>query len=198
MVGHGGGVLQRTSVLQIGCDPCRPEAVVADAGADPGRQRPSPHHEISISLGQGGPAEPSGATTDGPEQRSLGILGDPGLVQVGVEVRFERMMARHLVPLAALLPQPHPEPAVLHEHILNSHGQRRSDPREAVDHQPDQSPVTQPDRGGDVDAVQQLPSLERIQHRGLALAHAVRRPAHGRGRVVGDHLAGDQPVEQVA
>ena len=38
VVGHGGRVLQRTAVLQVGGDPCPSEAVVADPGVDPGRK----------------------------------------------------------------------------------------------------------------------------------------------------------------
>lgn len=46
------------------------------------------------------------------------------------------------MPLAALLMQPHPKAPVLHEHILDAHCQRRADPREGIDHQPDQRPVS--------------------------------------------------------
>ena len=107
-------------------------------------------------------------------------------------------MARHLVLLAALLAQPQPKPAVLHEDVLDPHGQRRPDPPEGEHHERDQRPVAQPDRRGDVDAVEQRPRLGRIQHRRLALAHAVRRTADGGGGIERHDLADDQPVEQVA
>ena len=106
-------------------------------------------------------------------------------------------MTRHLVLLAALLAQPQPEPAVLDEDVLDPHGQRRPDPPEGEHHERDQRPVTQADRRGDVDAVEQRPRLGRIQHRRLALAHAVRRAADGGGGVERHDLADNQPVEQV-
>ena len=50
----------------------------------------------------------------------------------------------------------------------------------------------------DVDAVQQLARLFGVQHRGLAGLDDVLRAADRVGRVGGDDLAGDQPVEQHA
>jgi hypothetical protein len=41
MVRHRGGLFERAAVLQIGRDPGRPEAVIAELGSDAGR-RPTP------------------------------------------------------------------------------------------------------------------------------------------------------------
>jgi hypothetical protein len=70
-------------------------------------------------------------------------------------------MAWHGVRLAAFLAQPHPEPAVLREHVLDLHAERGTDPREAEHHQPDQRPVAQPDRRGDLDTVDQRADYRR-------------------------------------
>ena len=53
MISHRGGVFQRAAVLQVGGDPGRPEAMVADPGADAGCQGASLHHETGIGLGAG-------------------------------------------------------------------------------------------------------------------------------------------------
>ena len=45
--------------------------------------------------------------------------------------------------LAAFLVQPQPEPLAVLEEVATVHRHRRADPREAVDHQPDQRPVPQ-------------------------------------------------------
>ena len=45
--------------------------------------------------------------------------------------------------LDALLAQPHPEPAVLRVDISDRHAERRADPGEGIDHQPDQRAVAQ-------------------------------------------------------
>ena len=87
---------------------------------------------------------------------------------------------------------------MLHVDVLGLHSERGADAGEAVDHQCDQRPIAQARRCRDVDAVEQLPRLGGIEHRRLALAHDMRRPAHGRGRINRHHLAGHQPVEQVA
>ncbi|MFY9642073.1 MAG: hypothetical protein WAK07_14420, partial [Rhodomicrobium sp.] len=47
--------------------------------------------------------------------------------------------------LAALLVQPHPEAAVLCEHILDLHGDDGTDAREAVEHEGDQRLVAEID-----------------------------------------------------
>ena len=140
MVGHGSRILERAAILEVGRNPGGPEAVVADPGADASRERAPLHHEIGIGLGQGSAAQPPSAATNGPEQRPLRVLVDPSLLQIGMQVGLERMVARHLVLLAAFLPQPDPQSSALHEDILDPHGQRRPDPREAVDHERDQRP----------------------------------------------------------
>jgi hypothetical protein len=108
VVRHGGRVLERAAVLQVGGDPGRPEAVVADPRADAGGKRPSLHHGVGIGLRQGSAAELPGPAADRPEEPPLRIRADPGLVQIGVQVGLKRVVAGHLVPLAAFLPQPHP------------------------------------------------------------------------------------------
>ena len=46
------------------------------------------------------------------------------------QVFLEVVMARHRVPLAPLLAQPHPQPPVLRENILDRHPERRAAPSE--------------------------------------------------------------------
>jgi hypothetical protein len=45
------------------------------------------------------------------------IVAQAGAVKIGGEVFLKVVMIQHCVPLAALLAQPHPEPAVLREDI---------------------------------------------------------------------------------
>jgi hypothetical protein len=65
------------------------------------------------------------------------------------------MMARHRMALTALLAQPHPQPAVLRVDILDRHAERRADPGERIDHQPDQGAIAQTGMCRDIDAVEQ-------------------------------------------
>lgn len=52
-------------------------------------------------------------------------------------------MTRHRVPFATLFVQPHPQPAVLRVNILDCHSERRADPGEGIDHEPDQRAIAQ-------------------------------------------------------
>ena len=98
--------------------------------------------------------------------------------------------------LAAFLVQPHPEAAVLHEHVLDLHGDDGPDAGEAVEHEADQRLVAQID--GDV--LPMLSSRARTSaasRRALALAHDVLRPAHRQRRIGLHDVACHQPVEEV-
>jgi hypothetical protein len=53
----------------------------------------------------------------------LGIVAQAGAVKIGDQVFFKIVMARHRVPLAAFLAQPHPQPAVLREDVLDRHAE---------------------------------------------------------------------------
>jgi hypothetical protein len=114
--------------------------------------------------------------------------------------RLERVMTRHLVPLAALFTEAHPQPPVLHVDVVDPHCERGPDPRERKHHQRDQRDqrvVAQPGQRRHIDAVEQLPCLGGIEHRRLALFRGVTGAAHRRGRVVRHDLAGHEPVEEM-
>src|SRR3546814_5514211 len=64
------------------------------------------------------------------EQRPLGLRAQLTPVDIGGQIVLKIMVAEHFVLLAALFVQPHPETAVLHENVLDTHGERRADPRE--------------------------------------------------------------------
>jgi hypothetical protein len=100
--------------------------------------------------------------------------------------------------LATFLAQPHPEAAVLHEHVLDLHGKRRADPRERIGHEGNQGAVAETGRRRRVDAVEELARLGRVQYRRFAGFYDVLRAAHGHGRVHRHDLADDQPIEQMA
>jgi hypothetical protein len=106
-------------------------------------------------------------------------------------------MTRHLVALAAFLAQAHPQPPVLYIDVVDPHGQGGAHPRERKHHQRDQRPIAQAHRRCHIDTVQELPRLARLEHRRLALARAVARPAHRGGGIHRHDLAGHQPVEQM-
>ena len=140
----------------------------------------------------------AGAAGGGAEQGSLAGVADAGRLDISVEIGFQIVMRRHLMALAAFLVQPHPPALAVGVVVLDAHGDDRADAGEGEGHHRNQRPVAQPDHGRRVDAVQQLAGLFAGQHRGLAGLDDVLGAAHRMGRIGGDDLAGDQPVEQHA
>ena len=196
VVRHCGRFFQRAAVLEVSGNPGRPKRVIADQGGDASGLRSAADHGVGVGLGQGRASELIGAAANCREQRRFRLGRQASLVQVGVQPGLEVMVAGHVVPLAALLPQADPKAAVLGVDVLNPHAERRADPGEAVDHQSDQGAVAQPYRPGHVDVVEQRPRLVGGEHRRLAPLGDVARSTHRGGRVGRDHLAGHQPVEQ--
>ena len=108
-------------------------------------------HRVGVPLRQHGARQLAGAAADRAEQRPLGIVAQAGAVEIGDEVFF---VTGHRVPLAALLAQPHSEPAVLCEHVLDRHAERGAHAGEGIDHERDQRAVAQAGDGPGVDAVE--------------------------------------------
>lgn len=92
MVRHSGRVLERAAVLQVRSNTRRPERVIADLRADAGRDRAAPNHRIGIGLGQDGRAQSGGAALDRPEQWAPRVIGDADAIEIGVQIRFERVV----------------------------------------------------------------------------------------------------------
>jgi hypothetical protein len=145
--------------------------VVAELGGDAGGGRAPADHRIGVCLREHRARELAGAAPDRAEQRPFGIVAQAGAVEIGGEIFFEVVMARHRVALAALLAQPHPEPAGLRKDILDRHAERRADPGEGIDHEPDQRAITQTGRRRGVDAVEQRARFRRIEYRRLPGRH---------------------------
>ena len=82
MISHGRGVFERAAILEVGGDPGRPEAVVADLGLDPGHCGAPTDHRIGVGLGQGGAGQLP-RPVDRAKQGLLAVVGDAGAVQVG-------------------------------------------------------------------------------------------------------------------
>jgi len=112
--------------------PGRPETVVAELGLDPGRLGTPGNHLVGVGLGQGTAGELARAAADSAKQRPLWVVRKPGALHIGREGLLKVVMAGHGVILATLLMEPHAEPSVLSEHVLDFHSQRGADACEAV------------------------------------------------------------------
>jgi hypothetical protein len=94
-----------------------------------------------------------------------------------MQVGFEVVMAGHGVLLAALLVQAHPKPPVLRIHVFDAHADRRADARERIDHEAKERTIAQANDGRDIDRVDELARLGRIERRRLAAPHDMARAA---------------------
>jgi transposase len=102
VVRHLRRLLQRPAIFQVRRDAGRAETVVAEFGGNAGRRRAPADHRVGIRLGQGCARQQCGAAADGAEQRPLGIFGQARTLDVGEEVGFKIVVARHGVRLTAI------------------------------------------------------------------------------------------------
>src|SRR5208283_2395110 len=103
-----------------------------------GRGSAALDHGVGIDAGQGRAGQGFGLAPDGAEEWSFGIVGDPGGVDIGFEIRLKIMMTGHFVTLAAFFAEADPEAAALAVDVLDLHAERGADAREAIYHQTDQ------------------------------------------------------------
>jgi hypothetical protein len=66
-------------------------------------------HRISVRLGQWRLCKLAGSSADRLEQCPTRIIPRAGLIGVGINAFFERVMPFHLIPLTTLFMEPHPE-----------------------------------------------------------------------------------------
>src|SRR5262245_60513824 len=107
--------------------------------SDAGGSGAPAHHSPSV-----GPVEPHtvedclptavGAVPDGLKKRGPSSLGQPCTLDIFSKIAFERVVAGHLVELAALLMQPHSETALLAEDVGHVQTAGRGDAGEREDH----------------------------------------------------------------
>ena len=106
MVGDRLGVLQQALVFEVGGDAGRAEGMVAGVGAETGHQHLALDHPVGVLLIH--PPGQAGLAAGRAEQKAVRVVGDAGGGDILVEIFFQRVMAGHLVLLAALFMQPDP------------------------------------------------------------------------------------------
>jgi len=195
---HGLGVLQSATSFEVCSDARGPKRMTSNPDLHGKPRRAALDHAPGVDPVHRLVRQRAGATGGGAEQGSLAGITETGRLYIGVEIGFEVVVRRHLMPLAAFLMQADPPALALGVVVLDVHGDDSADAGEGEGHDADQRPVAQPDHGRGVDAVQQPARLFGVQHRGLAGLDHMLRAADRMGGVGGHDLAGDQPVEQHA
>src|SRR6516225_11184002 len=119
---HLAGLLQRAPVLEVGGDPGAAEGVVADLRCDAGRPGATAHHSPSIVSVEPLTIELRLPATiraifDGLEEGDPSGVRDVGTLKVFGQIALQRVVAGHLVELATLLVEPHPETPLLVEDV---------------------------------------------------------------------------------
>jgi hypothetical protein len=190
-------MFESATIREICRDAGRAEAVIADWCVNSHRNGAPADHAPGVRL-RHWLFEQRGRVVAGrrAEKIALAILGNAGGVNVGAQFLGERMMARHLMMLAAFLVQPQLPAGAFRSEILDLHLQRRIYAREGIGEGGDECPVAPITQRVGRNGVDKLAPFFGIQHRSLAGFHNVLRATHGRGRVHRHDLAGDQPIEQ--
>jgi hypothetical protein len=81
------------------------------------------------------------------ENGGFTAVTDAGRVDVGVEIRFEIMMHRHFVALAAFFMQTEPPPFAPGTIVLDAHGDDGADAGKGESHRRNHRSIEQPDHG---------------------------------------------------
>ena len=93
MVRHRRGFFQRAAVLEIGCDPGRTEAVVAELGFDASRCRAPGDHRVGVRLREHCARQLGRAAPERAENRPLRIVAQARAVEIGDEIFVEVVVA---------------------------------------------------------------------------------------------------------
>ena len=191
------GVLQCATVLQIGRNSGGPKCMTARGVGKRGRFRTALDHVKHVESRHWSVAQPVGLAQF-TEKWALLVAADSSGGNPGVEVLLKTGMAGHFVALTAFFMQAKPPTLPMLKVISDFHGDRRTDPGEAVDHRPDQGPVAQPNQTISFNCIEQLACFLRREHRGLAPFDHVLRAAHRGCRVDVQDAAGGQIIKQLA
>jgi hypothetical protein len=127
--------------------------VVAELGCYAGGGRAPADHRIGVRLWQHRAGELAGAAADRAERLPLGITAQASAVEIGGEVFLKVVVAG--IACRCRPSRAAAQPAVPREDILDRHAERRADPGERIDHEPDQAAITRTGMRRDIDAVEQ-------------------------------------------
>jgi len=115
---------------------------------DAGVGRAPAHHAPKYPWATSVPLRAFWSPDGGPEQRSLAVFLDVGLLDIGIEELFERMMAGQLVDLPVFLGEAQPPAFLLGEVIPDVQRHDRAHAREGIGHHRDNRAVTHHDVQG--------------------------------------------------
>src|ERR1700693_2454058 len=132
-------------------------------------------HPVRVLLPHG--SSHARLSAGGTEQEAIGLAGDAGCGDILIEILLQRVVAGHLVLLAALLVQSDPATPSLRIVVLHLHSENGVYPGEGVDHHADEGTVAQALERAGVDGVEQRARLVTGEHRRLAALDHVFRAA---------------------
>src|ERR1700677_668809 len=118
MCGNLLSMLECAAILQIGCDPGRPESMAAGRVGETGLLRPAldhPQHVIGVHPVLRQPV----ALTNTGKQPTFLVGFDAGGADPVIKIFTQSVMARYLVALAAFLVQPQPPTLFVFEIIAD-------------------------------------------------------------------------------
>jgi hypothetical protein len=178
--GHFLRVLQRTTMGKISRNTRCAKAMITDRRVNTCRHRSAAYHAPGIRLCHG-LFEEHGRVVPGrrAKEKTFAIFGDAGSVDVGTQFFDERVMARHLVVLAAFFVQTELPAGALWSEIFGVL-QRGVYAGERVGEGGYQRAIAPTAQRVGRNGIQQLAPLLGVEHSGLAGFHHMLRAASGR------------------
>ena len=108
MIRHLLGHLELSAVSKVLRDPGGAEAVAGDPCAYAGVFGAPADHAVYVLLRHGKVRELARSSAGGAEKKAFTVRVDPGPVDIGLQVFFKRVVAGHIMALAALFMKAHP------------------------------------------------------------------------------------------
>jgi hypothetical protein len=105
---HGLDVFEGATGVEVDGDPGRPERMAVDPHLEAHRGHVALDHTVGVDVVHGAFGERAGTAHGGAEEGALAAVPYLGGIEIGIQIRFERVMRRHLVALAAFYMQPDP------------------------------------------------------------------------------------------
>lgn len=133
VIRHRSRILERATVFQMSGDAGRAECVVPIAVAMPAASARRRTIAYAFACGSVRMLSCPAPARDRTEKRPLAVVSDADVVELLVQIRFKRVMARHLGQFAAT--QSHPDAPVLHADVAHPHRERRAHLCERKHHQ---------------------------------------------------------------
>jgi hypothetical protein len=119
--------------------------MIANSRFDAGGFRAPADDAVGVLLEEGVGCQLAGLAAGAPEEIAVHVIGDAGGFDIIMQTLIETMMTGNVALLTAFFVLTHPAAAPLNKIVANLHLNNGADPGEAVDHDPYERAIPQPE-----------------------------------------------------